>query len=118
MLLQKCSGIACYNIINTSIKKNLNQAALGRAHGDEFIVFAKVGMDEAKKAAQAIISDMKIFDFSSIGCERQIGCSIGGLIGQQKTIADIRNMIESSIEIISQAKKKDSYPVVIQSYLK
>ena len=110
--------VACYNILNASIKKNLNQAALGRAHGDEFIVFAKAGMDDAEKTAKAIIDDMKNFGFSSIGCERQVSCSIGGLIGQQKTVADIRNMIEGSIEIINQAKKKDSYPVVIKSFLK
>lgn len=108
--------VACYNIINTNIKKNLSQAALGRAHGDEFIVFVKAGRDETGKTAHAIIDDMKNYDFSCIGCKKDMGCYIGGLIGQQKTVADIRNMIESSIEVINQARKKGNNSVVIQSY--
>lgn len=107
--------VACYNIINANIKKYLDQAAIGRAHGDEFIVFAKAGKDETEKAAQVIIRDMKDFDFSSVGCKKQIGCYIGGLSGQQKTVADIRRMIENSIEVINQARKKGSNSIAIQS---
>lgn len=110
--------VACYNIINSNIKKHLSQVTLGRAHGDEFIIFAKARMDEAEKTARAIIDEMNHFDYSAIGCDRQVGCSIGGLIGQPATVSDIRNMIESSIETIIQAKRKGSYPVIIQPYMK
>lgn len=110
--------IACYNIINANIenKKYLVQTAIGRAGGDEFIVFAKAGKDEVEKTAQAIICDIKNFNFSSIGCEKEMGCYIGGLIGQHKTVTDIRNMIEGSIEIINQARKKGVNSISVQSY--
>ncbi|NJD04823.1 MAG: diguanylate cyclase [Ruminiclostridium sp.] len=108
--------VACYNIINTNIGKKLSQAALGRAHGDEFIIFAKAEKNEIVKIAQSIVDDMKNYNFLAIGCKKQMGCYIGGLISQQKTVANIRNMIESSIEVINQARKEGVNSVVIEPF--
>jgi len=108
--------VACYNIINTNIEKKLSQAALGRAHGDEFIIFARAEKDEIGKIAQSIINDMKNYNFSDIGCKTQMGCYIGGLISKQKTVVNIRNMIENSIEVINQARKEGVNSVVIEPF--
>lgn len=108
--------VACYNIIKTNIEEFLVHTTIGRAHGDEFIVSAMAGKNETEKAAQSIIQDMESYDFSSIGCNKQMGCYIGGLIGHPKTVADIRNMIESSIEVINEARKNGSNSITIKSY--
>jgi diguanylate cyclase (GGDEF)-like protein len=106
--------VACYNIIHSNSVNNLIQSALGRAHGDEFIVFARAGKKETEITAQAIIDEMKTYDFSSIGCKKEMGCYIGGVTGKQKTDADIRHMIESSIEVLDHARNKGRNSFVIQ----
>lgn len=107
--------VACYNIIKSNIDRYLEHSALGRAHGDEFVVFAKAGRETAENTANAIIHDMERYDFGSEGCQKQIGCYIGGLVGLNRDVASIRSMIEQSIEIINGAKEKGKNSVVIHA---
>lgn len=109
--------VACYEIIKTNIEKYLTNATIGRAHGDEFVVFAESGKNEAEKTAQAIVQDMEAYDFSSIGCLTQMGCYIGALVGKHKDNLNIRNMIENSIESIGKARKKGENSVFIEEYI-
>jgi len=108
--------VACYRMIESNVKKYLSHATIGRAHGDEFIVFAKASKDVTIQTAQGIINDMKSFDFASIGCLKQMGCYIGGLVGQFKTSPDLRRIIEDSIEIIDHARKNGPNSFTIESY--
>jgi len=108
--------VACYNMIKSNLERHFPKSALGRAHGDEFIVFAKARYIVTERAAQAIINDMKNFDFPSIGCNRQIGCYIGGLIGQRKNVESIRLMVEQSIESINDARKHGQNSISLQAY--
>ncbi|MNN41685.1 putative diguanylate cyclase AdrA [compost metagenome] len=82
--------VACYKMIESNVKKYINHATIGRAHGDEFIVFAKASKDVTNQTAQSIINAMKSFDFATIGCPKQMGCYIGGLVGQFKNSTNIR----------------------------
>jgi diguanylate cyclase (GGDEF)-like protein len=98
--------VACFRMIESNVRASLSHAAIGRAHGDEFIVFANAGLEEMKRTAESIIEVMKQYDFSRIGCPRPMACYIGGLISQHKSINDIRKMIEDSNESIDAARKK------------
>lgn len=105
--------VACYNIIRSNVEKRLEHNALGRAHGDEFVVFAKAGKESVEDTAKAIIHDMEQYDFGSVGCAKQMGCYIGGLAGLNKDVASVRNMIEQSIECINEAREKGKNSVVV-----
>lgn len=106
--------VACYNIVKKNVELCLKESAIGRAGGDEFIVFAKSEKGDLEKVFMAIINDMEKYDFSIIGCSRQVGCYIGALTGQPRTLTDIRKMIENSIEVSVQAKKKGINSFAIQ----
>jgi diguanylate cyclase (GGDEF)-like protein len=106
--------VACYNIINNCINNTLIHSTLGRAHGDEFIVFAKANLNKIEKIAEEIIAEMQTFDFSSIGCDLQMGCYIGGLVSTSGSLSDIRMMIEGSIDMIEQARSKGKNSFVVR----
>lgn len=105
--------VAIFQMIESSVNLNLSTAAIGRAHGDEFVVFAKAGKGDLEQTAQSIIDAMQSYDFASIGCPRTMGCYIGGLVGHPRTANDIRNMIEHSIETINHARSKGPNAVAI-----
>lgn len=108
--------VACYNMIESNVKKYIPHATIGRAHGDEFIVFAQAGKDLTTLTAQQIVNDMKGFDFASIGCPKQVGCYIGGLAGPFKNRANIRHIIEDSIEAINRARRNGPNSFAIEAY--
>lgn len=108
--------VACYKIIEANVSRHLSQATIGRAHGDEFIVFAKADKDEASRVAEAIISGMRSFDFAAIGCLKHMGCYIGGLVGKFGNSTDIRRIIEATIETIDRARRSGPDSFVIESY--
>jgi diguanylate cyclase (GGDEF)-like protein len=106
--------VACYQIIQSNVNKSLKQAALGRAHGDEFIVFAVAEKEELEQTASQIFDDLAQFDFSSIGYPNDVRGYIGGLTSGKKTLGDLRKMIEDSIEVIEQARKKGPNRFVVE----
>jgi diguanylate cyclase (GGDEF)-like protein len=108
--------VACYKMIESNVKARLALSAFGRAHGDEFVVFAKADEELLHETAQAIIDDMKRYDFNRIGCPKQMACYIGGIIGPRGKIADIRSLIEHSIESINLARKKGPNGIMLEQY--
>lgn len=108
--------VTCFQMIESNVQAYLSHATIGRAHGDEFVVFAKASKEAINQTAESIIDDMKNFEFASIGCLKQMGCYIGGLVGHYKNITDIRKMIEDSIEIINHARKNGPNSIMIESY--
>lgn len=108
--------VACVQIIEANVAAFLNQSTIGRAHGDEFVVFAAAGKEALQHTAQAIIDDMKRYDFSEIGCHKEIGCYIGGLVASSADVSLIRKMIEDSIEVIHHARKNGPNSIAIESY--
>ncbi|MEK3796521.1 MerR family transcriptional regulator [Paenibacillus sp. FSL R7-0204] len=109
--------VACYQLIESAVHKHLGHATIGRAHGDEFIVFAIADKDRASLAAQSIINEMKSFDFTAIGCLRPMGCYIGGLVGPFGASTDIRIIIEASIETLDRARRNGVNSLNIESYI-
>lgn len=107
---------SCYQIIEANVRAGLTQAAIGRADGDEFIVFAIANHQAITRVAQSIVDDMIAFDFNSIGCPKQMGCYIGALVGSVRSIAEIRKVIEDSIETINEARKEGPNSIAIESY--
>lgn len=108
--------VVCYQIIEANVQSALSHAAVGRAHGDEFVVFAKASQEHITLVSESIVRDLSAFDFDSIACPRQMGCYIGGLTAAHQDIGDIRQFIEDSIEVIEHARKKGPNSVVIGSY--
>jgi diguanylate cyclase (GGDEF)-like protein len=106
--------VACYEIISREVEQHLIQPVIGRAGGDEFIIFAKAGRVDIEKAAKAIVASVAQFDFKTIGCPLPMGCYIGGLTGQDKRTGAIRQMIELSIESLQKARQKGINTVLIE----
>ncbi|SEO52926.1 diguanylate cyclase domain-containing protein [Paenibacillus sp. OV219] len=107
--------VAFYQVIESNVQRYLSGAAIGRAHGDEFLVIAKAEEQLCVQTAQSIIDEIKRFDFSSIGCKKQMGCYIGGLVGHIQLPA-IRQMVEDSIESLSRARDNGPNSIAIESY--
>ncbi len=108
--------VACYRMIESNVRDRLALSAFGRAHGDEFVVFAKADEEMLYVTAQAIIDDMKRYDYNSIGCPRQMACYIGGIVGPRGSISDIRSMIERSIESINLARNKGPNSILVEQF--
>jgi diguanylate cyclase (GGDEF)-like protein len=108
--------VVCYQLIESNVKKHLHHATIARAYGDEFIVFAKASKDVTDLTAQSIINDMKNFDFVTVGCSKQMGCYIGGLVGQFANNLNIRQIIEASIEVLDRARQNGPNSFTIESY--
>ncbi|CAH1204468.1 hypothetical protein PAECIP111892_02449 [Paenibacillus auburnensis] len=110
--------VACYEIIRESLAGYKERACLGRAHGDEFIVFVQAGRDELYTIAQSIGRQMESFDFQSIGCLEQLGCRVGFIYAEKGTVDDIRKLIEGTIETIHIAAGTGSkYSVFGKAYV-
>ena len=106
--------VACYEVIRSHVVQNLTDPIIGRAGGDEFIIFAKAGLDVMKKTAAEIIDAISGFDFKSVGCSLPMGCYIGGLAGQDKRLGEIRQMIELTIDSLQKAKEKGVNSALIE----
>ncbi|MCR2807356.1 diguanylate cyclase domain-containing protein [Paenibacillus soyae] len=109
--------VAIYQIIAASIDSSRCTAAIGRAHGDEFVIFARAEKIASEQLAASIIETVKSFDFAAIGCPRAMGCYIGGLVGYPRTVLDIRSIIEHSIETLDQARAKGPNAYAIEPFI-
>lgn len=107
--------VACYRMLESNVRTHVQEAAIARASGDEFIVFARAGKDTATLIAQGMIHDMKSFDFAAIGCPKPMGCYIGGLTGPFDKNTDIRKRIEDSIEVLERARRDGPNSFIIES---
>lgn len=108
--------VACYQLIEASVQKHLSYATIGRAYGDEFIVFAKADKDAASLTAQSIISGVTDFDFAALGCLTPMGCYIGGLVGPFGKSSDLRIIIEASIETLERARQNGPDSFRMEAY--
>lgn len=109
--------VACYEIIKESLASYRERACLGRAHGDEFIIFVQAGREELYSIAQSIVKEMESYDFAGIGCPEQLGCRVGFLYTEKRLVDDIRKLIENTIETIySAAATGCKYSVFAKAY--
>ena len=106
--------VECYKIVSSYVEKNLIHPVIGRAGGDEFIIFAKAGSDSIRKCAEAIVASLSQHDYTPVGCSLPIGCYIGGLSSTDKRLGVIRKMIESSIECLQKARETGVNTVYIK----
>jgi diguanylate cyclase (GGDEF)-like protein len=107
--------VACYDIIRASFASLGGNMAIGRAHGDEFVVFAKCGRDDVTRMAEQIVRGMESFDFSSIGCGFAMNCQIGVLVARKGTLKDIRQTIDDTAAAVEEARKKGPGSLVVRS---
>ncbi|SES95306.1 diguanylate cyclase [Paenibacillus sp. NFR01] len=107
--------LACYEIIKDGFAPAQPGCCFGRAHGDEFVVFAKADEAEMARIANSIASRMEQYDFPSIGCPEQMGCRIGILHAPKGGIKDIRQLIEETMDTVSEARKGGKYAVLVQA---
>lgn len=106
--------VGCYELLRRQVEKNLVHPVIGRAGGDEFIIFAKTGLDEMKRCAESIVTSLSQHDFTPSGCPLSMGCYIGGLCCTDKRLGVIRKMIESSIECLQKARETGVNTVYIK----
>ena len=96
--------VACYQLISRHVETMLAFPVVGRAGGDEFIIFARADADQARSAARAILAALSANDFTSSGCPLAVGGYIGGLCSREKSLSAIRKMIETSIGFLQKAR--------------
>jgi diguanylate cyclase (GGDEF)-like protein len=106
--------VACYECVRSHVENSLLHPVIGRAGGDEFIIFAQTGPDEMRRCAEAIVASIAQYDFASVGCPLPMGCYIGGLSGTDKRLSAIRKMIETSIECLQKAREAGVNSVYIE----
>ncbi|XMB86481.1 diguanylate cyclase [Mycoplasmatota bacterium WC44] len=103
-----------YKIIEKRLNKLEDVSTIGRAGGDEFIIFINGGIDKAKELSMKIVKDMEEFDFNSVGCEHQQGCYIGTLTSNVGLITEPRILIDTTIELLYNARDKGVNQIVSQ----
>lgn len=96
--------LAFFKTVQACMENTTEKSAFGRAHGDEFVVFAKGGKAEAEAAARNILNGLKDCDFAALGCSLPIGCYIGGLYGRCRPLGDLRYLVDETIEVIHEAR--------------
>ncbi|MCK9252995.1 MAG: diguanylate cyclase [Clostridiaceae bacterium] len=106
--------VACYQLISRHVETMLAFPVVGRAGGDEFIIFARADADQARSAARAIVAALSANDFTSSGCPLAVGGYIGGLCSREKSLSAIRKMIETSIGFLQKAREAGVNSVYIQ----
>lgn len=106
--------VACYQLISRHVETMLAFPVVGRAGGDEFIIFARADADQARSAARAIVAALSANDFTSSGCPLAVGGYIGGLCSREKCLSAIRKMIETSIGFLQKAREAGVNSVYIQ----
>lgn len=108
--------VACFQLIESNVNMQFSHAAIGRAHGDEFIVFAQADEEATRQVAQAILRDLASFDHAAVGCMQPVAGYIGGLVGSFSSNTEIRKVIETSIDTLEHARQKGPNSYVIESY--
>lgn len=108
--------VACFQLIETNVNMQFSHAAIGRAHGDEFIVFAQADEEATRQVAQAILRDLASFDHDAIGCKQPVNGYIGGLVGSFSSNMEIRRVIETSIDTLEHARQMGPNSYVIEPY--
>ncbi len=98
--------VACHDAIMAAIAPFGVDACLGRAHGDEFVVFAKAGPDRIRSAAEETLKHMAVFDWKSIGCSFAMTAKIGILSTKKGSEIDIRQTIDDASEAMYAAAAK------------
>jgi len=106
--------VDCYQLISRHAETMLAFPVIGRAGGDEFIIFARADAGQARSAARAIVAALSSYDFTSSGCPLAVGGYIGGLCGRDKSQSAIRKMVESSIGFLQKARETGVNSVTIQ----
>ncbi len=108
--------VAYYNIFKDCCERYAKNVALSREHGDEFMAFYidEGGMTE--KITKDILSELKAYDFSTIGCPAEMGCYLGCCIGKINSNEGLRKLIENSVFILEDAAKKGKNTIQIQKF--
>jgi diguanylate cyclase (GGDEF)-like protein len=107
--------VACYDIIRSSFASLGEDMAIGRAHGDEFVAFAKCGKDNVTQIAEQIVRGMEGFDFPSVGCGFAMTCQIGVLVSRKDALKDIRQMIDDTAAAVEEARKKGPGSIIVRN---
>jgi len=105
--------VACHDAILQAFEPFGGDAAFGRAHGDEFVVFAKAGADAMQGAAESILRLMREFDWHSISCSFHMTAKIGIISTLKSRIQDFRQTISDSAEPLNAAADKGPGSIVL-----
>ena len=90
--------------------------ALGRGHGDEFVVFAKAEPETVKQAAQRILRTLAAFDWSSFGLPYPMTVRIGIVTTRLSQDLKVRHFIDASQDPLHEARRLGTGTHVMQSY--
>lgn len=108
--------VACYQAIETALLLTGRPYALGRAGGDEFIAMVKGGSELAEFISEKIVKTLESTDFKGLGCHKSIGVYIGCLEGKGTQKHLYREMMDQTLETITQARRLGKNKIVMEQY--
>ncbi len=97
--------VAFYRTFKSNIEKVVEHYAIARSHGDEFVCCFLGNADVGERISMGTFSDVENFDFSAIGCNRQMKCYIGGVVANGDSSL-LRNKIHETMEALELSRKK------------
>lgn len=105
-----------YKMIEEVVGRYPCKSTLGRLGGDEFAIFVLADDISSKEIGKNIITRMQEFDFSSLGCHKQVNCYIGIISQKSGTIQNIRKLLDDTIEALGSARREGPNRIFSQIY--
>lgn len=108
--------VSFYKAIQDAIEPIKDRTSLGRAGGDEFLLFLVGTPDIFDAIGKLIIKNMKSTDFASLGCHKQVPVYISGIQAPMAHIQKLRNIMDLTFETQIVGKKLGAYSILIEDY--
>jgi diguanylate cyclase (GGDEF)-like protein len=102
-----------YILLDTAMRTVFGDYAIARAHGDEFILFAFGGREDAEEAARHVIMANQKLDLEALSLPCRCNSSLGIAL-LCDPVKDWRRAYEYTFEAVSAAKRKggNSYEIL------
>ncbi len=108
--------VACHDLLVETMGRFGADATIGRAGGDEFIVFLHASSDAARQAATDVLARMAEFDWSLLGCPFAMNAKIGITGGTVAPLPIIRQLLDASYDAVYEAARKGPGSVVATEF--
>jgi len=108
--------VSFYQAIQDAIAPIKDRTSIGRAGGDEFLLFIIGTPDIFSAVGKLIIENMKTTDFTSLGCHKQVPVYISGIQAPMVHLHKLRSIMDQTFETQIIGKKMGAYSLLIEAY--